>query len=93
MPGSLPFLTGVVSIPALQDVLCLLFVAPGPRRLCLDQRTRRAADRQRGDSVTEQQAVLHGDGPGGEIAYRIAWARTYLRGMGLADNSREQSGR
>lgn len=35
----------------------------------------------------EQQAVLHGDGPGSEIAYRIAWARTYLKGMGLADNS------
>ena len=28
-----------------------------------------------------QQAVLHGDGPGTEIAYRLAWARTYLKGM------------
>ena len=34
-----------------------------------------------------QQAVLHGDGPGTEIAYRLAWARTYLKGMGLAENS------
>jgi restriction system protein len=35
----------------------------------------------------EQQAVLHGDGPGTELAYRLAWARSYLKGMGLADNS------
>lgn len=35
----------------------------------------------------EQQSVLHGDGPGIEIAYRIAWARSYLKGMGLALNS------
>jgi len=34
-----------------------------------------------------QQAVLHGDGPSTELAYRIAWARTYLKGMGLAENS------
>ena len=31
----------------------------------------------------EQQAVLHGDGPATEIEYRLAWARTYLKGMGL----------
>lgn len=35
----------------------------------------------------EQQAVPHGDGPGSEIEYRLAWARTYLKGMGLLDNS------
>lgn len=35
----------------------------------------------------EQQAVLHGDGPRTEIGYRLAWARSYLKGMGLADNS------
>lgn len=35
----------------------------------------------------EQQAVLHGDGPGTAIEYRLAWARTYLKGMGLAFNS------
>ncbi len=34
-----------------------------------------------------QQAVLHGDGPNTEIAYRLAWARTYLKGMGLLTNS------
>lgn len=34
------------------------------------------------------RAVLHGDGPGTEIEYRIAWARTYLKGMGLLSNTR-----
>ena len=40
-----------------------------------------------GDYTEEQQAVLHKDGPSTEIEYRIAWARTYLKGMGLTDNS------
>jgi restriction system protein len=35
-----------------------------------------------------QQEVLHGDGPATEIGYRLAWARTYLKGMGLLTNSR-----
>jgi restriction system protein len=34
-----------------------------------------------------QQAVLHNDGPETEISYRLAWARTYLKGMGLLTNS------
>src|SRR5262245_20245064 len=41
------------------------------------------------ESLTEaQQALLHGDGPETEIGYRLAWARTYLKGMGLLTNSR-----
>lgn len=45
------------------------------------------------ENVSEtQQSVLHGDGPGTEIAYRLAWARSYLKGMGLAENSRRVSG-
>jgi restriction system protein len=36
----------------------------------------------------EQQAVQHGDGPSSEIEYRLAWARTYLKGMGALDNSK-----
>ncbi len=37
----------------------------------------------------EQQALPHGDGPGGEIEYRLAWARTYLKqGIGALDNSK-----
>jgi len=35
----------------------------------------------------EQQAVLHNDGPETEIGYRLAWGRTYLKGMGLLTNS------
>lgn len=35
----------------------------------------------------EIQAVLHGDGPSTEIQYRLAWARSYLKGMGLLTNS------
>jgi restriction system protein len=31
--------------------------------------------------------VLHHDGPDTEISYRLAWARTYLKGMGLLTNS------
>jgi restriction system protein len=33
----------------------------------------------------EQQGVPHGDGPRTEIEYRLAWARTYLKGMGALD--------
>jgi restriction system protein len=35
----------------------------------------------------EQQAVLHNDGPDTELRYRLAWARSYLKGMRLATNS------
>jgi restriction system protein len=42
---------------------------------------------QHGAYTEDQQAVLHKDGPSTEIEYRLAWARTYLKGMGLADNS------
>ncbi|ORB32031.1 restriction endonuclease [Mycolicibacterium parafortuitum] len=37
---------------------------------------------------SDQQDVLHGDGPQTEIQYRLAWARTYLKGMGLLTNSK-----
>ncbi|OBL00873.1 restriction endonuclease [Mycobacterium sp. 1245499.0] len=36
---------------------------------------------------SKQQDVLHGDGPQTEIRYRLAWARTYLKGLGLLTNS------
>ncbi|MBM2617155.1 restriction endonuclease [Actinoplanes sp. LDG1-06] len=35
----------------------------------------------------EQQELLHHDGPTTELEYRLAWARTYLKGMGLLVNS------
>ena len=34
-----------------------------------------------------QQGVLHNNGPETEIGYRLAWARTYLKGMGFLTNS------
>jgi len=43
---------------------------------------------QHEDFAEEQQQVLHGDGPQTEIEYRLAWARTYLKYMGLVINSR-----
>jgi restriction system protein len=39
------------------------------------------------DISSEVQAVLHKDGPMTEVQYRLAWARTYLKGMGLLTNS------
>ncbi|MDQ6847980.1 MAG: restriction endonuclease [Candidatus Dormibacteraeota bacterium] len=39
------------------------------------------------DATEEQQAVLHGDGPQTEINYRLAWCRTYLKGVGYLENS------
>jgi restriction system protein len=40
------------------------------------------------EGLTEaQQAVLHRQGPQTEIGYRLAWARTDLKGMGLLANS------
>jgi restriction system protein len=34
----------------------------------------------------DQLAILHMDGPRNEIEYRLAWARTYLKGMGALAN-------
>jgi restriction system protein len=42
---------------------------------------------KRQDFNDAQQAVLHNDGPETEIGYRLAWARSYLKGMGLLTNS------
>jgi len=36
----------------------------------------------------EQQAVPHGEGPGSELAYRIAWARSYPKAIGALENSK-----
>ncbi|MEO6088672.1 MAG: Mrr restriction system protein [Umezawaea sp.] len=35
----------------------------------------------------EQQLVIHDGGPKTEIEYRLSWARTLLKGMGLLTNS------
>lgn len=39
------------------------------------------------DFSEEQQAVPQGRGSQTKLKYRIAWARTYLKGMGALDNS------
>lgn len=40
-----------------------------------------------GEGFSEtQMSVLHKDGPRSEIEYRLAWARTYLKGMGALTN-------
>ncbi|MBE3012287.1 restriction endonuclease [Microbispora sp. NEAU-D428] len=45
---------------------------------------------QRQLGLTEQQLeVLHKGGPRTEVAYRLAWALSYLKGMGLLENSRK----
>lgn len=40
-----------------------------------------------GGFTEEQQAVLHNDGPQTKIEYRLGWARTHLKLMGLLENS------
>jgi restriction system protein len=44
------------------------------------------------EAFEDQQAVLHNDGQQTEIKCRLAWARTYLKGMGLLTNSKRVSG-
>lgn len=53
----------------------------------LDEINERVIERE--DFSDEQLAVLHNEGPRSELEYRLAWARTYLKGMGaLANTSR-----
>lgn len=40
-----------------------------------------------GRFTEEQQAVIHRDGPKTELEYRLAWARSMLKWVGLIDNS------
>src|ERR1700734_3952947 len=35
----------------------------------------------------DQQALMHGDGPKTELAYRLGWTRTALRSTGFLTNS------
>lgn len=66
-----------------------------PTLLVLDQKGGSATNEEIPAAVTtlmaftlEQQSELHNDGPRTEIEYRLAWARSLLKGMGLVDNSR-----
>lgn len=42
---------------------------------------------QREGFTDEQQAIIHRGGRQSEIAYRLAWARTWLKGVGALENS------
>lgn len=53
----------------------------------LDEINERVIERE--NFSDEQLAILHNEGPRSELEYRLAWARTYLKGMGaLANTSR-----
>jgi restriction system protein len=53
----------------------------------LDEINERVIERE--NFSDEQLGVLHNEGPRSELEYRLAWARTYLKGMGaLANTSR-----
>jgi len=47
----------------------------------LDEIDERVIERE--EFSDDQVAALHGEGPRSELEYRLAWARTYLKGMGL----------
>jgi restriction system protein len=51
----------------------------------LDEINERVIERQ--EFTDEQMSVLHKNGPRSEIEYRLAWARTYLKGMEALVNS------
>lgn len=76
--------------PAVPSVSALLWPTLLAVRDIGDSGTIEEIDQRVVDSerfTEEQQAVLHSDGPRSEIEYRLAWARTHLKGMGLLDNS------
>jgi restriction system protein len=50
----------------------------------LDEINERVIERE--NFSDEQLAVLHNEGPRSELEYRLAWARTYLKGMGALAN-------
>jgi restriction system protein len=53
----------------------------------LDEINERVIERE--NFSDEQLAILHNEGPRSELEYRLAWARTYLKGMSaLANTSR-----
>lgn len=88
--SSCPGRIGAVSDPSVPSYFDLLWptlqavvAMDGSGRI--DEINRTVIEREGFDEA--QQGVLHGDGPQTEIEYRLAWARTYLKGMGLLENS------
>lgn len=78
----------VLAVPAYTDLLWPTITAT--RQLggsaSIDEIVEAVIEQER--FTEQQQQVLHGDGPKSELEYRLSWARTYLKRMGLLDNSR-----
>jgi restriction system protein len=85
-----PAMVGVSpSVPSYNELLwpALCAVRELGHSARLDEIDERVIERE--NFSEEQLAVLHNEGPRSELEYRLAWARTYLKGMGaLASASR-----
>jgi restriction system protein len=82
---------GSTSIPAYSELLwpTLRAVRELGHSAKLDEIDERVVEKE--EFSDGQLGVLHKDGPRSEIEYRIAWARTYLKGVGaLNDDWREE---
>ncbi len=79
-------MAGSVHIPPYLDLLwpTLQAVRALGHSAKLDEVNERVIEDQ--EFSDEQLAELHKDGPHSEIEYRLAWARTYLKGMDALDN-------
>ncbi len=83
-------MVGPVPPPSIPTVSALLWPTLGAVREMGHSGTIEEIDQRVIDNEQfseEQQAVLHNEGPRNKIEYRLAWARTHLKGMGLLDNS------
>ncbi|HEY4428990.1 MAG TPA: restriction endonuclease [Solirubrobacteraceae bacterium] len=84
---TLPLMSDAVAVPSYSDLLwpTLRAVRDMGDSATIEEIVEKVIQLE---SFTEaQQAVQHGDGPRTELEYRLAWARTYLKGMGALDNS------
>lgn len=81
------FMTGTVEVPQYHELLwpALQAVSELGGSASIGEMVETVVKRE--GFTDEQQSVLHNDGPETEIGYRLAWARTYLKGMGLLTNS------
>jgi restriction system protein len=80
-------MTAPADIPAYHELLW-------PALLAMDELGGSASIGEMEEAVVQRErftdgqlSVLHNDGPPTEIGYRLAWARTYLKGIGLLTNS------
>jgi restriction system protein len=76
----------MASIPAYHELLwpTLCAVRELGNSARLDEIDEKVIERE--EFSAAQLAILHKDGPRSEIEYRLAWARTYLKGIGAFAN-------